>query len=873
MIGSSNITSNALKGNLEWNIKLNSMSNGEVISDVEKEFSKMWSEAQILTEFWINAYKKVYTYKKEKYLKDEVVDFQGYKIKPNKMQALALDALENLRKKGRNKGLLISATGTGKTYLSAFDVALCRADKVLFIAHREQILKQAMNSYKRVLSYKKSMMILSGNTVEKSKSINCDVVFATIQTMSKEYIMSLFEKEHFDYIIIDETHRAGAKSYKKVIDYFNPKFLLGMTATPERSDDNDIYELYDHNIAYEIRLKHAMQNNLLCPFCYFGISDLEVKDRNVKDELKKIKRDEKKVFKYLTSDERIKYIDEKIKFYGYSGKRLRGLMFASSVKECEELSKKLNKIGYRTKALSGKNSEEERENAIMRLEQEEDNETALDYIITRDIFNEGVDIPSVNQVVMLRPTQSSIVFVQQLGRGLRKYIDKEFVTIIDFIGNYENNYMIPIALSGDRTLKKQNLRDFIGNVSSMNIGLCNIEFDRITEQRIYNSIDSAKLNGKNEMRDYYKRVKNMIGRIPSIIEFDTYGEVDPIKYFEASSPFKYCGKKAKSYHEALKDLDESYKVEYSETQRIILEIICQKLVNGKRIAELIMLKNMIEDEKNFLKKTIKELKDEYKISMKGDLLVSCINVLTGEFEVNENNKKKSRKGSMISRKKEKELKFENVAEYEPEYIENYRIYLSENFKEALKDTNFKKDIKDYIALGMRRYNEEYNEKYRDTDFCINRTYSYEDVCRLLKWKKNIVPLNIGGYRYDSDTNTFPVFINYHKSEDISATIAYKDRFIDRRTLKAISKSNKDVNSPEIKRIYSQSKNNMRIFLFLRKTSDSDDAKEFYFLGEMKSVGEPKQIIMNNTDGVKAVEITYKLLDEINAGLYNYFVNK
>lgn len=282
----------------------------------------------------------------------------------------------------------------------------------------------------------------------------------------------------------DEVHRAGAKSYKTIIDYFQPKFLLGMSATPERSDGFDIFELFDHNIAYEIRLNDAMKEDLICPFHYFGITELTVEGKIIDDQTQ---------FNHLVSDARVQYIKEKVEFYGYSGSRVKGLVFCSRNEEAQNLSKKFNDIGYRTVALSGASSQEERAEAVQRLGQDE-NEGALDYIFTVDIFNEGVDIPEINQVVMLRPTKSAIIFVQQLGRGLRKVFGKEYVVVLDFIGNYDNNYLIPIALSGDQSYNKDNIRRYVAESNRIIYGCSTINFDKITRERIYKSIDHADFN-------------------------------------------------------------------------------------------------------------------------------------------------------------------------------------------------------------------------------------------------------------------------------------------------------------------------------------------------------------------------------------------
>ena len=286
--------------------------------------------------------------------------------------------------------------------------------RVLFLVHRNQIAKQALKSYRKVFDGKVSMGMVTG----KYQNYDADFVFATVQTMSKEEILKKYKKDHWDLIIIDEAHHSSADSYKKIMDYFTPNLWLGMTATPDKRDDNlegrNIYEIFNHQIAYEIRLQNAMEEDLLCPFHYFGITDLEVIADAGKSSEEKVEN-----FRYLTSDERVYNVMQQAEFFGYSGDRVKGLIFCSRIDEARELSSKFNEKGWRTLVLSGGDSEAVRSAAIERLAGDEA-EDALDYIISVDIFSEGVDIPEINQVIMLRPTESPIIFIQQLGRGLRK---------------------------------------------------------------------------------------------------------------------------------------------------------------------------------------------------------------------------------------------------------------------------------------------------------------------------------------------------------------------------------------------------------------------------------------------------------------------
>ena len=564
IVGSSNLTQTALESNQEWDLFFTSHENGELASQVSNEFDIQWELSTPLTNEWIESYKETYV----KPVRPASVQ-SSKTIKPNKMQEEALKSLKNLRDNNKDKALLISATGTGKTFLSAFDVKRFKPKRLLFVVHRRNIAEAALRSFKYLIP-NVSMGIFSGNT----KETDSDFIFSTIQTIHKKEYREMFERDAFDYIIIDEVHRAGAQSYQDIVDYFKPKFLLGMSATPERSDDFDIYEMFDHNIAYEIRLIQAMEYNLLCPFHYYGITDMTIDG---------IEIDDKSEFNILTSELRVDYIIEKINEYGYSGDRIHGLIFCSRKDECEKLSQLFNMRGYKTIALTGDSSEEMRQKAIDSLESNDEN--SLDYIFTVDIFNEGIDIPKVNQVVMLRPTESAIVFVQQLGRGLRKNDSKEYVVIIDFIGNYEKNFLIPVALSGQTNYNKDSLRQFVCEGSLITPGASTIQFDQITEKRIYQSIDAANFTQVRLIKDSYKQLKEKLGRIPRLKEFEQYGAIDVQLMFQ--------NKSLGCYHTFLSKYEKDYHIHFSTLEEKYLQFISSKLSSGKRVEELEAIKLII----------------------------------------------------------------------------------------------------------------------------------------------------------------------------------------------------------------------------------------------------------------------------------------
>ncbi|HDA0353881.1 TPA: DUF3427 domain-containing protein [Staphylococcus aureus] len=501
VIGSSNLTSNALKVNYEHNVLLSTMKNGDLVDSVKNEFELLWQKSTPLTQQWIKSYKESFEYRSlEKLAEVEQTQMlladkvkKSVEIVPNLMQAEALRSLKAIRDKAKDKALIISATGTGKTILCALDVREVNPNKFLFIVHNEGILNRAKEEFKKVLPIKNDSDF--GLLTGKHRDVDAKYLFATIQTLSRDDNFKQFDENEFDYIVFDEAHRSAASTYQRVFNYFKSKFMLGMTATPERSDELSIFELFDYNIAYEIRLQAALESDILCPFHYFGVTDYVHQG---------IKEDDVTKLRYLTSDERVNYIIQKTDYYGYSGEILQGLIFVSSKKEAYDLADKLSSKGIKSVALTGDDSVNYRQIVIEKLK-----EGKINYIITVDLFNEGIDIPEVNQVVMLRPTESSIIFIQQLGRGLRKSSNKEYVTVIDFIGNYKTNYLIPIALSGDQSQNKDNYKKFLTNNDSIN-GVSTINFEE---------------------------VENRLGHMPLLMDFIQQHSIDPSVIFSKFSNY------------------------------------------------------------------------------------------------------------------------------------------------------------------------------------------------------------------------------------------------------------------------------------------------------------------------------------------------
>lgn len=837
IVGSSNMTMNALTKNKEWNTRIVSTERGEYALDLVAEFYELWNSqyAQNYDEF-IEPYRIRYEIikKQRKIAKQyQVPSVDVYKLQPNSMQISFISNLQKLCKAGENRALLISATGTGKTYASAFALRERQPGKALFLVHREQIAKQAARSYRKVFGDTKTLGLLSGN----SKDYEAEILFSTMQMMAKRETLERFQRDEFQIIVIDEAHRIGAASYQNILDYFKPELWLGMTASPERTDGYDVYRAFDHNIACEIRLQQALEEDMLCPFHYFGITDLQINGQTVDDETGL------KDFNKLTSDERVNYIIEQIKFYGFSGNRVKGLVFCSSKSEAHLLSAKFNCRGFQTLALTGDDSQEHREKAIERLVQEQ-TENSLDYIFTVDIFNEGVDIPEINQVIMLRPTESPVVFVQQLGRGLRKAEGKEYVVILDFIGNYKNNFMIPIALSGDRSYNKDNIRRYVLEGERIIPGSSTIHFDEISRKRIFSAIDTANFSDIKLIKDNYKNLKNKLGRIPALQDFDKYGEMDVLRIFDNPG--------LGSYYKFLVKYEKEYTVRLSDVEEKTIEFVSKKLANGKRIHELELLKRMLTYKNGLICQLQQILQENYGKDLSEACKENVVSIMTNEFPA----------GS--GKKTYKECVF-----LEENGSHDYRI--SGAMEQMLGNPEFNKILEELVNFGIERYKTTYSNCYKNTSFVLYQKYTYEDVCRLLNWENNEVPLNIGGYKYDKKTKTFPVFINYDKEDDISDTMKYEDHFVSNSKLIAISKSGRNLVSEDVQNFLKAREKGIEVQLFVRKNKDDKISKEFYYLGSMTASGKAQEFIMPNTDKT-AVEIEWILDTPVREDIYQYIVN-
>lgn len=548
-IGSSNISKSALTSGIEWNYRFSSLKDEKNYNKFFDTFEDLFENHSVviddkeLRKYSKNWHRPAVAKDLEKYENIEEIRDSNIRMifEPIGAQIEALFALENTREEGAKKALVVAATGVGKTYLAAFDSVKYR--RVLFVAHREEILKQAANSFKNVRQTD-DYGFFCGNEKATDKSL----IFASVSSLGKkEYLNEkYFQPEYFDYIVIDEFHHAVNNQYQRIIDYFRPKFLLGLTATPERMDGKNIYEICDYNVPYEISLYEAINKGMLVPFHYYGIYDDTdysklhiVRGRYNEKELNET---------YIGNVYRYDLI---YKYYCKYGSK-RALGFCCSREHAEEMARQFCERGISSVAVySNSNGEysEDRNIAIEKLTKGE-----IKVIFSVDMFNEGVDIPAVDMVMFLRPTESPIVFLQQLGRGLRKSIGKKYLNVLDFIGNYEKAGKVRFLLTEEK-LAEINQYGYVRNSNIPDD--CIIDFDMKLID-LFEEMDKKQLKLKDRIKKEYFRIKELLGKSPSRTELFTYMD-DEIYQMARTRLKENPFKKYLEYKEELGELTEKEK--------------------------------------------------------------------------------------------------------------------------------------------------------------------------------------------------------------------------------------------------------------------------------------------------------------------------
>ncbi|MCT7635656.1 DEAD/DEAH box helicase [Aliarcobacter butzleri] len=779
VIGSSNITSSAFKSNIEWNVKTVAKKDDKFLLDVLNEFETLWKSSYQVDEKFLKEY--------EEFLKTQKKEFKSFssnQIKTNFMQEKALERLENLRNKGENKALIIAATGTGKTYLSAFDVKNFKAKTILFLVHRENILIKAKQSFEEILPQINSFGLYTGNKKEQDKNY----LFSTIQTMSSNF--PDFSQDFFEYIIIDEAHHVISPSYKKILDYFKPKFLLGLTATSNRMDGNSIYEVFDENIALDIRLNEALENNLIVPFHYYGISDIQSIDYENVD-LTKIDL----LAKLLSVNKRVDFIIDKMNFYSNSGNKRKVLGFCVSKEHCNFMSEEFNKKGINSITLTSEDSISKREEYIQKLENENDN---LEVIFTVDIFNEGIDIPSINMVLFLRPTNSPIVFVQQLGRGLRKYKNKEFLTVLDFIGNHKKAYLIALALVGNKMIDKESIKLSIEN-NFADFKNAFISIDEISKNRILEQINKENFNQLKYLKEQYFEVKNILGKVPTLVDFLQFEDViNPLKFIDES----------KSYIEFLAKVEENKKLKELILDENFVKAIrfIENELPIKRVYEFVILKYLLNND--FCDENIAfKILNKYLDKVDKETIIHSFLYLKGDF--------------LDSAQKNRYL---NLLEFDGKVAKK-----TKEFEELLKNENYKKIFEDSLNFGIYNYEEEFGSNDFGKPFLkLYSKYNMLNIAKLCNFPKIHSSFRGSGFlKYEND---FFLFINLEK-EKFSKSANYHNAFLSKDVFTYQSKPSHSSDKGDGEKLCENKKFRVKLHIFVRKFAQVDKkTQDFIYLG-------------------------------------------
>lgn len=777
IIGSANFTRSALLSNCEWALRVSSGENAALTHELGGQLAILEKQSVPLTSQWIDDYQQRWTRPAQPQPRVALPS----SITPNKMQRAALKELSALVHQGARRGLVVSATGTGKTYLGALAVRDFKPRRFLYLVHREQIARKSMESFKRVIGGPQSDYgMLTGNRHD----LNAKYLFATVQTVSQPAMLAQLPAKTFDYILIDEAHRVAAPSYQRILKHFAPRFMLGMTATPERMDNQDVYAAFDYHLAYEIRLKEALAENMLAPFHYVGVQDYEAGGELI-DETSNLSR--------LVASDRVRYVLSQMDYYGYCGKKPRGLIFCSRQAEARSLAGQFTKAGHPACALTNEDSPTKRQAVVQQLEQGK-----IEYIVTVDLFNEGVDIPSLNQIVMLRNTQSNIIFLQQLGRGLRKYPGKDYVTVLDFIGNYKNNYLIPLALNGDNSRSQDRARAETRLPGI--IGVSTINFNRVASSHILASLARVKLDSMRELRQAYRELHNKLGRVPYLSDFLRYGTVSPLVFANNN--------RLPHYGAFLQKMGE--RVQLSRYEGQVLSFVTKELLNGKRPHELILLKLLLAQGSCSQEKLLAAFHHHHAYA-NAKVLQSITDVLSlNFFDV---------KAGKTTRK----AQYGGQALITCPDLLNYQ--LSPHLKEAL-DGNpcFKKLFTDAVETGLK-ISENYDAQQQ---FTLYQQYDRKDVCRLLNW-----PLDVSApmYGYRVGEHDCPIFITYHKDDREKRNAIYDNKLQDGQSLRWYTRSPRHLDSAEVQRLLAgvdEGKPRVRLSLFVKR-SDAV-GKEFYYLG-------------------------------------------
>lgn len=718
IVGSSNITRYAILKNIEWDLVVNCQKQDEIYQCACKEFYDLWEKTYVLSQERIDVYAQKINFAIECW--DMDYDLAEQKVKPNYMQRKALKELNRNRAIGISRALIISATGSGKTYLAAFDALNFSPDRLLYVVHEGSILRKSLETFQEVFGGLKTCGMYTG----ESKELEADFLFSTNASMCRS--LNLFDKKEFDYIIIDECHHAVADTYRQIIDYFEPEFLLGLTATENRMDNKDVVALFGNNIPYELRLRDAIINDLIVPFHYYGIRD-ELVDYGLTDS------EERRLIAQISNEANCEFIYQQIENHRPQGQKLKALAFCRNIQHARMMAENLGEH-YHTAFLSGRNSTGERLRAYNELQSEN---KELEILFAVDILNEGVDIPGVNMVLFLRPTESSTIFIQQLGRGLRKFQNKSYVTILDFIGNsYKRSVHIALALgslSKGYILEKKLLKTMVKEDFRI-LGLeqygVKINIDDLSKEEILHHIDNENFNQIRYLKKDYNNFKSYL-KSPTFPKHMDYVNSDYAPNLLKFMRIKIEGKKTNSYYGFLKGIGEEIPL-FTNEQISAIDYISSLLPLVRR-HEFLIVKHLLN--------------------------------------------------GIMSENEMRHLIADDIVGYSDEQFDHALRFMNEGGVVQQSDGNidfrcsvdpeFKEYVSDLLEYGLSQYMVRYTD---EEDFLLYQDYRQDQV--LLKILENPKHNQLGTYYKNGNMY---VFAGLKKDDSVQEHLNYKDKFLDNET--------------------------------------------------------------------------------------------
>ena len=559
-IGSSNISNSALQHGLEWNLRIEESENPFHYRELRNKFDILFNlpRNQKLSHDWIKGYKERYTSSRQAFIEEPGADEILPPPIPTNVQLEALEALTNTRTEGNQRGLVVLATGMGKTWLAAFDSQAMNVKRLLFVAHREEILNQAEKTFIRI-----HPDASIGRYTGKQQELDVDMLFASVQTLGKTKHLSKFSPDYFDYIVVDEFHHAAARTYRQLLAHFTPRFLIGLTATPERTDQASILALCDNNLVISRDIVDGVQTELLCPFHYYGIGDNTVDYRSIP--WRNGRFDPTSLENQLATNARAKHVLETWR----QKKQSRTLAFCVSQTHADFMSLYFSRQGVKAVSVHS-NSSMRRTEALNLLE-----ERSIEVIFSVDLFNEGIDLPCIDTVLMIRPTESKIVFLQQLGRGLRSCdkTKKDHLVVLDFIGNHISFFNKIEALLGVNKTN-QARRQFLKDLEAKKVKLppgCYVNYD-LTAIQFLEKLTSTRADMQLDM---YESLKDSLGRRPTISEFYRTGGGVPTIRKEYGSWFGLVGNQG--------DLTDNEELCFKRYKELLADVETTKLTKSYKI--------------------------------------------------------------------------------------------------------------------------------------------------------------------------------------------------------------------------------------------------------------------------------------------------